>query len=88
MEQPTIFSRNNPYTAGYDLSINSAGKAEMTCGTKQSIVSSIISRKMAQYLRGMLTAVILLQNVYDGFWMRQNISSVPFPYTFISYCCS
>ena len=41
----TIFSkRNNPYTAGYDLSINSAGKAEMTWfnGTKQSIVSSII----------------------------------------------
>jgi hypothetical protein len=40
----TIFSkRNNPYTAGYDLSINSAGKAEMTWfnGTKQSIVSSV-----------------------------------------------
>jgi hypothetical protein len=41
----SIFSkRNNPYTVGYDLSINSAGKAEMTWfnGTKQSIVSSII----------------------------------------------
>jgi hypothetical protein len=38
-----LFSRNNPYTAGYDLSINSAGKAnDMFNGTKQSIVSSII----------------------------------------------
>lgn len=42
--QTILSKRNNPYTAGYDLSINAAGKAEMTWinGTKQSIVSSII----------------------------------------------
>ena len=41
----TILSkRNNTFTTGYDLSINSAGKAEMSWmnGTKQSIVSTMV----------------------------------------------
>ncbi|OAB26620.1 Por secretion system C-terminal sorting domain-containing protein [Flavobacterium fryxellicola] len=42
--QTILSKRNNPYTAGYDLSINASGKVEMSWfnGTKQSIVSSII----------------------------------------------
>ncbi|WP_367754919.1 choice-of-anchor D domain-containing protein [Flavobacterium sp. WC2430] len=42
--QTILSKRNSPYTAGYDLSINVAGKVEMSWfnGTKQTITSSII----------------------------------------------
>ncbi|MFV8372500.1 choice-of-anchor D domain-containing protein [Flavobacterium sp. LB2P74] len=44
INQTILSKRNNPYTAGYDLSINAAGKVEMSWfnGTKQTITSSII----------------------------------------------
>ncbi|MFV8322474.1 choice-of-anchor D domain-containing protein [Flavobacterium sp. LS2R12] len=44
INQTILSKRNNPYTAGYDLSINAAGKVEMSWfnGTKQAITSSII----------------------------------------------
>ncbi|MDZ4331924.1 MAG: LamG domain-containing protein, partial [Flavobacterium sp.] len=44
INQTILSKRNNPYTAGYDLSINVAGKVEMSWfnGTKQTITSSII----------------------------------------------
>ncbi|MFV8339636.1 choice-of-anchor D domain-containing protein [Flavobacterium sp. LB3P21] len=44
INQTILSKRNNPYTAGYDLSINTAGKVEMSWfnGSKQTITSSII----------------------------------------------
>ena len=42
--QTILSKRNNTFTTGYDLSINSAGKAEMSWmnGTKQTITSSVV----------------------------------------------
>jgi hypothetical protein len=44
INQTILSKRNNPFTAGYDLSINASGKAEMSWynGTKQSIISSVV----------------------------------------------
>jgi hypothetical protein len=72
-----LFSRNNPYTAGYDLSINSAGKAEMTCLTEPN---SLLSRLLSFQQENGTTSVWYIDGsnstgkmyMVDS-WMLQNI---------------
>nr|WP_315179286.1 choice-of-anchor D domain-containing protein [uncultured Flavobacterium sp.] len=81
--QTSILSkRNNPYTEGYDLSINVAGKVEMSWfnGTKQTITSSIIMpvkkwhNVCVVYDNTTSTAKLYIDGIEDA---SKTLSSVP-----------
>jgi trimeric autotransporter adhesin len=83
INQTILSKRNNPFTAGYDLGINSSGKVEMSWinGTKQSIVSSIVFptgiwHNVAVIYNG-TTAKLYIDGIEDASEVLTNVPANP-----------
>ncbi|WP_426064110.1 choice-of-anchor D domain-containing protein [Flavobacterium sp. DSP2-3-1] len=85
VNQTILSKRNNPFTAGYDLSINASGKVEMSWynGIKQSIISSIVMPSerwhnvCVVYDNATLTAKLYIDGIEDASKILINIPLNP-----------